>query len=174
MILTHSGFTLAEIDEYTGKIELKHPLAQTRVYASNQVENTSVYPEIQVLYSGEAVFRQFVNMPEGEITLLDGLTGLENSGIYLDILDEDNYSSYRIPLGVPYNPGSVSVYRSDDANKTALMTIFRDGRVHIDANNYRLLYRSSGDDTSLVLIDIITGAEIAQFVYHMEASYILN
>lgn len=113
-------------------------------------------------------------MPEGEITLLDGLTGLENSGIYLDVLDEDSYSSYRIPLGVPYNPGSVSVYRSDDPDKTAIMTIFRDGRVHIDADNYRLLYRSSGDDTSLVLIDITTGVEIAQFVYHMEASYILN
>jgi len=95
-------------------------------------------------------------IPEGDISIVNTLFGLTSVGIYLQILDQENYSNFRVPLGVPYNPGSVSLYLSSDVNKTPLMTIFRDGRIHIDRDNYLLIYRTSGDQASLVLIDANT------------------
>lgn len=53
------------IDEYTGKIDTSHALAGTRVLASNDSENTSVYPETQITFSGVPVFRQYSRVPVG-------------------------------------------------------------------------------------------------------------
>lgn len=69
----------------------------------------------------------------------------------MQLLDQSSYASYRVPLGVPINPGSVSVYRSDDAQKQAVMTIFADGRVDINQTLYELRYESYGEKASLVL-----------------------
>lgn len=65
--LTYSGTTIAQIDEYTGKIDILSPLVTTQIIPSNNASNTSTYPEIQILRSGVPIFRQFVKIPEGEV-----------------------------------------------------------------------------------------------------------
>jgi hypothetical protein len=92
----------------------------------------------------------------------------------MKLLDQENYSSFRIPLWVTYNPWSVSVYLSTDESKTPVMTIFKDGRINIDLESYKLEYRTLWEDASLVLVDISSGVDVAQVVYHMNASYVLR
>lgn len=46
----------------------------------------------------------------------------------------------------------MSVYLASDSDKTPVMTVFQDGRVHIDETRYRLEYRTVGEDMSLVLV----------------------
>lgn len=172
--LSYSGVTIASIDEYTGRIDISDVLVSTRVLATNDPLNSSVYPEIQVLRLATPIFRQFVKIPEWEVESVSSFDSIENTGIYIKLIDQENYSSFRIPLWVAYNPGSVSVYSSNDASKTPVMTIFKDGRINIDLDNYKLVYRTLWSDTSLVLVDINTGLDIAQIVYHMNASYVLR
>jgi hypothetical protein len=54
------------------------------------------------------------------------------------------------------------------------MTIFKDGRINIDLDNYKLIYRTLWEDASLVLVDTTTWTDVAQVVYHMNASYVLR
>lgn len=99
---------------------------------------------------------------------------MSGTNLYVRLLDQERYQSYTVPLGVPINPGSMSVYLGSDTDKTSVMTVFQDGRVHIDETRYRLEYRNIGDDMSLVLIQKGSNREIAQMIYHMQASYILR
>jgi uncharacterized repeat protein (TIGR01451 family) len=174
LTLSYSGSRIAAIDEFTGRIDLSGPLTTTRVIPSNNPLNESIYPEIQILQAGTPLFRQFVKIPEWEISIVPTLTDLDTTGLYIKILDQERFASYRIPLWVEYNPGSVSVYLSADSDKKAVMTLFQDGRVHINEAQYRLEYRTLGEDASLVLVQKWTNRDIAQVVYHMEASYILR
>ena len=174
LVLTSSWSTVATIDEYTGKIELKHILSSTRVLPSSNSENSSVYPEIQILYAGNVIFRQFVKMPKREARIVSWFTDLEEIGTYMKVIDQDRFNTFRVPLGVPYNPGSVSLYLSRDSEKKAVMTIFHDGRIDIKHNRYKLEYRSFWEKTSLVLVEKGTNIDIARIVYHLQASYILR
>jgi uncharacterized repeat protein (TIGR01451 family) len=166
--------TIASIDEYTGKIDISDVLVSTNVLSTNDPLNSSVYPEVQILRLGSPIFRQFVKIPEWEVQSVPNFNSLENTGIFMKLVDQENYSSFRIPLGVAYNPGSVSVHLSDDESKTPVMTIFNDGRINIDLDPYKLEYRSLWEDASLVLVDTNSWEDIAQIVYHMTASYVLR
>lgn len=172
--LSYSWRTLATIDEYTGRIDISDAFTSTRVLPSNSPLNTSAYPEVQILLAGNPIFRQFVTMPTGEISVVADASSWDATGMYLQVLDQSTYNTYRVPLDVPYNPGSVSVYRNSDSSRQAIMTVFRDGRINIDSENYRLEYRTLWEDASFVLVDIVSGVDITQLVYNMDASYILR
>ncbi len=174
LILTHSGSTAAIIDEYTGRIDLKDIRTNIRVLPSNNPLNTSVYPELQVLYTGVPIFKQFIKIPERETQVVSSFDNLEEIGTYMKVLDQDRYNTFRVPLGVPYNPGSVSVYLSSDTDKKAIMTVFRDGRIEIKQSQYKLEYRIFWEEVSLVLVEKATGTDITQLVYHIQASYIVQ
>jgi hypothetical protein len=73
-------------------------LVTTNVLATNDPLNSSVYPEIQILRLATPIFRQFVKIPEGEVQSVSNFNSLENTGIFIKLIDQENYSSYRIPL----------------------------------------------------------------------------
>ena len=174
LVLSHSWVTIASIDEYTWRIDISDILVSTQVLSTNNPLNDSVYPEIQILRLATPIFRQFVKIPEGEVNMVSTLNNLENTWIFMKLLNQEEYSSFRIPLWAQYNPWSVSVYLSSDDSKESVMTIFNDGRINIDLDNYKLEYRTLWDDASLVLVDTTTWTDVAQVVYHMNASYILR
>jgi uncharacterized repeat protein (TIGR01451 family) len=174
LVLSYSGATIATIDEYTGRIDISNILVSTLVLSTNDPLNNSVYPEVQILRLGTPIFRQFVKIPEGEVSTVSNFNNLENTGIYMKLIDQEQYSSFRIPLWVAYNPGSVSVYTSSDESKTPVMTIFKDGRINVDLDTYKLEYRTLWEDSSLVLVNKITWIDVAQVVYHLNASYVLR
>jgi hypothetical protein len=95
---------LAEINEYTGKIDLKSALGSIRILPSNDSNNDSVYPEIVVYYANTPVYRQFMKIPAEEINVVSNLNQTSPGESYLHILNQTEYSSYRVPLGVPFNP----------------------------------------------------------------------
>jgi len=65
---------LAEINEYTGKIDLKSALASIQILPSNDSKNTSVYPEIVIYYANTPVYRQFMKIPAEEINIVSKLS----------------------------------------------------------------------------------------------------
>jgi len=172
--LTFSWSQVASIDEYTWKISLTDALVGIKVLPSNNPENTSIYPEVQIQRLGQTLFRQFIKIPEWEVLEVSSFDGLENTWIYFKVLDQDNFNSFRVPLGVNYNPWSVSLYESNDDTKTPIMTVFADGRVHIDEENYKLIYSSLWDNLSLVLQDASWSTDIARLLYFVDASYVLR
>jgi uncharacterized repeat protein (TIGR01451 family) len=174
LVLSYSGTTIATIDEYTGRIDISDILTSTLVLATNDPLNSSVYPEVQILRLATPIFRQFVKIPEGEVSTVSNFNSLENTGIYMKLINQEQYSSFRIPLWVTYNPGSVSVHASSDESKAPVMTIFKDGRIIIDLDNFKLEYRTLWEDSSLVLVDKTTWVDVAQVVFHMNASYVLR
>lgn len=93
-----------------------------------------------------------MKIPEGEVLQIENLTNLTETNLYMKLLDQESYQSYRVPLGVPINPGSLTVYLASDTDKKAVMTVFQDGRIHINEVLYRLEYRTIGQDASLVLV----------------------
>jgi len=176
LALSYSGITLATVDEYTWRIDFE-PTAlfmSTRVLASNDPLNTSVFPEIQIMRTGVPIFRQYVVLPGWWAQLVSNFENLEEAWVYVRMINQEEYGSYRIPLGVSYNPWSISVYQNSDEDKSAIMTIFSDGRVHINDDAYSLEYRTHWDNMSLVLVQRDTWEDITQLFYQMDASYILN
>jgi hypothetical protein len=88
-------------------------------------------------------------------------------------LNQTEYSSYRVPLGVPFNPWSISIYRTWDASRTPIMTVFQDGRITL-ASQFRLDYKSNWDNVSYVLMQRQWNTEVAELLYDIEASYIVR
>jgi len=172
--LTYSGSVIANIDEYTGRIDIIDPFVTTRVLPTNDPDNTSVYPEIVITRLGQSVFRQFLKVPEGRVREVSSLDSLEETGIYMKLINGEDYASFAVPLGVAYNPWSVSVYSQTDANKIPIMTLFADGRIDIDRANYRLQYQSLWEYTGFVLLRNSDNQEIADVLLHTNSSYILR
>ncbi len=174
LYVEYQGTTLAEIDEYTGQIDIQDPLARIRVLASNDEANSSVYPELQIQRAGELVFRQYIYQPQGETQLIWNRDIPENPWMYLRLLDQEEYSIARVPLGVSYNPGSMMIFRWNDTRSQPVMTVFQDGRVHTRTEEYELLYRNVEDQISLILVNKETGLNVAQLIYSIDGSYILR
>ena len=174
LVLKQAGTTIASIDEYTWKIDTLWALTDIEVLASNVDGSNSLYPELQILYAGKPVFRQFIKVPEGEIHLRSSFDDVSDMGLALRITDQERYNTFRIPLWTSYNPWSVSVYITSDDTKSPVMTVFRDGRVNIDNTRYRLEYRTVWEKFSFILMQKWTNTEIAELLYTLDASYILR
>lgn len=172
--LSFSGQTLAQIDEYSGQMTLSSPLTQTRVIPSNNSENVSAYPEIQILLANRVVFRQFFKMPSKPIERIIQSNEIQDEGVYVQVGDQERFNSFSVPLGAPINPGSLSVYANTDNDKTPIMTVFADGRVNIDESRFRLEYQSYGTYSSLVLVEISSDEIISRIIYALEWSYIMR
>jgi len=174
LTLTHAGRTLATIDEYTGRIDINDVFTTTRVLPSNNPLNTEAFPEVQVLLAGNPIFRQFFKLPTSNISVSGDISGRDEEGVYIRLIDQTRYNSFQVPLSASYNPWSTSLYQSSDDSRVAILTVFRDGRINIDESLYRLVYRTLWEDAAFVLVEISTGDEIAEIVYYTEASYILR
>ena len=100
---------------------------------------------------------------------------ITSEGIYIQILDQEFYSSFTMPLGIAFNPWAVILYLSADDDKEAVFSIFRDGRVYSgDIDRYTLKYKSIWERSSYILYDEVSQTEIAQVILDIEASYILK
>ncbi len=174
VVLSYENAPLAEINEYTGKINLLSPLASIEVLPSNNSDNNSIYPEVVIYYANTAVFRQFMKIPSEDIQVIAQDTSISRPWSYLKIINQERFSSYRVPLWVPYNPGSISIYLTNDTNKTPIMTVFQDGRLILNEQRYRLEYRSVWENMSYVLIEKSNNSVIAELIYDIEASYIVR
>ncbi len=172
--LTYSWSVIANIDEYTGRVDIVDPFVTTRVLATNNPDNTSVYPEILVTRLGQTVFKQFLKVPEGRVRQVSSLDRAEDTGIYMKLVDAEQYGSFSVPLWVAYNPWSLAVFSQSDTNKIPLMTIFADGRIELDRTQYRLRYTSFGEYAGFKLQKLSDNSDVADILFKTNASYILR
>lgn len=174
LTLSYSWVTLARIDEFTGMIDIQNVWVSTRVLPNNNSENTWAYPQIILEYLWTPVFRQYIVMPLGSLRLLQDRSIPDASWVYVSLLNQESFSSYRIPISAPYNPGAISVYRSTSEERIPVMTILPDGRITIDQNRYMLEYREVNGMVNLVLLQRGSENEIAQITYKLQGSYIIR
>lgn len=172
--LTYSWSVIANIDEYTGRIDILDPFVSTWVIPTNDPDNTWVYPEIVITRLGKIVFKQFLKIPEGRVRQMSSLDDIQETGIYMKLINGEDYGSFAVPLWVAYNPWSLSVYPQNDANKIPIMTLFADGRIEIDRVNYTLQYQSIWEYTGFILLRNSDNQEIADVLFHTNSSYILR
>jgi len=174
LALSYTGGTLASIDEFSWVISPIHPWVNIRAIPSNNPEISWAYPEIIVSLFDDPIFRQFIVMPTSSLRLLRWSTLPEEHGVYISVLEQENFSSFRVPLSAPYNPWSISIYRTSSEDKLAVMTVMPDGRIIIDENRYNLVYREKDWFVALMLVQRWTGSEIAQVIYKLDGSYIIR
>lgn len=174
LTLSYSWVTLARINEFTGMIDTQNIWVSTRVLPNNSLENSWAYPQIILEYLWIPVFRQYIVMPLGSLRLLQSSTIPEEVWIYVSLLEQESFSSYRIPLSAPYNPGAISIYRSASEERTPVLTLLPDGRITIDQNRYVLEYREINGMVNLILLQRGTNSEIAQVTYNLQGSYIIR
>ena len=65
---------------------------------ANNPDNTSVYPEILVTRLGQTVFKQFLKIPEGRVKQVSSLDSADDTGIYVKLVNADDYGSFTVPL----------------------------------------------------------------------------
>jgi hypothetical protein len=174
LTLSYSGSPIAQINEYTGQIILDDILSSVKVLPSNTPENNSIFPEIQILRSGQPIFSQYLMMPEWESRPVGDFNNISEQWSYVRILNQVQFNTYRIPLWTPYNPGSLVVYNSDDSEKKSIMTLFQDGRIDINRAIYELVYKNRDDNITLILRNRSTFEEVAQILLKIQASYVLQ
>jgi len=172
--LTYSWAVVANIDEYTWKIDIRDPFVTTRVLATNNPENTSVYPEIIITRLWQALFKQFLKVPVSRVKQVSSFQDISDAGVYTQLINGEEYGSYSVPLWVSYNPWSFAIYSESDVEKTPVMTIFSDGRININRQEYKLTYQSFGEYTWLVLQRLSDNSDVAHILFRTQASYILK
>ena len=175
LILTRDDADVAIINEYTWVVELKDPFSSVEVIASNAPWNEIGLPEIRVLYRWEQIFNEYIHIIEtADIWIVGEFTDEMNNGMYLRFLDSEQYWYYKVPLGVPYNPGAVVIYSLADDTKQPLFTLFRDGRIDVKDTNYSLLYTSINGSVWFELYDAISDIKIWQVLLQVDGNYVLR
>jgi len=175
LVLTRDNKEIATINEYTWKVELIDPLAEVEVMSSNDEDNSVWLPKISVLYRWAEIFDEYIQILDTvDIQILSEFTSDLSAGMYLRFVDSENYGYYKIPLGVPFNPGAVVIYRIEDSEKTPLYTLFRDGRIDTFDNRFELRYNSFEDSVVYDLYDTTIGKKVWEVLIKVDANYILR
>lgn len=166
---------VAEISETTGKISLKDFSSRIKVYPSNSSNNDSYYPKLEVKKSGNSIYYQYLQISEWKtISLVENFENTVNSGLYIDITNNNNYWYYQIPQTVSYNPWAFVIYRLSDTNKQPLFIIYPDGKIETLNDYYALEYNYENEYIVLNLIDKHYNIEVAQLLFSIDGWYIMK
>ena len=175
LVLTRDDREIATINEYTWKVDLIDPLAEMKVLSSNDPDNIVWLPKVSVLYRWAEIFDEYIQILNTvDIQILSEFTNNLSSGMYLRFVDSENYGYYKIPLGVPFNPGAVVIYRIEDSEKTPLYTLFRDGRIDTFDSRFELRYNSFEDSVVYDLYDTTIDKKVWEVLIKVDANYILR
>ena len=174
LIISYGETSIASIDEFSWVVTPLVVWVTTSVLASNDSWNTSVFPQLIINYLGTPIYRQNIVMPQSSVQLLAPNQIMDDVWVYVQVIEQEAFSSYRIPLSAPYNPWAVSVYRSGSDEKIAAMTILQDWRIIIDQNRYMLEYWEYQNLVALTLKQRWTNLEVAKVIYKLDWSFIIR
>jgi len=105
LTLERDDLQIAFINEYTGKITLQNPLASIDVLASNDPDNKEGFPRIAIKIANEELFYEYIQPKhDPEIEIIQSIDDITSEGIYIQILDQELYRSFTMPLGIAFNP----------------------------------------------------------------------
>ncbi len=175
LVLTRDDREVATINEYTWKVDLIDPLAEVKVISSNDTNNPVGLPKVSVLYRWAEIFDEYIQILNTvDIQVLSEFTNDLSEGMYLRFVDSENYSYYKVPLGVPFNPGAVVIHRVEDSAKTPLYTLFRDWRIDTLDARFELRYNSFEDSVVYDLYDTTIDKKVWEVLIKVDANYILR
>ena len=175
LVLTRDGNEVANINEYTGHINLIDPLTTVEIVPSNADENDIWLPRLAVVYRWTEIFHEYIQVLEtADIPILSEFTSDLSNGLYLRFIDSESYGYYKLPLGVPYNPWAVVIHRIEDNAKTPLFTLFRDGRIDVLDERFTLNYASYQDSVVIELYDSTIDKKVWEMLLKVNANYILR
>jgi hypothetical protein len=166
---------VAYINEETWKIDLKDISLSVKVLESNEPNNESIYPKIIISKLNENIFYEYLKVSNvSRVKLASDFDSKLTKGIYIKLLDNTGFWYYSIPENAPYNPGSLSIYRKADKNKSELFTIFNDWRINTLNWYYKLKYSSLWDYIVIELIDKHFNKTIWEVLFKIEGESVLR
>ena len=175
LTLEYAGTKVAEILEKTWKIILKDFSSKINVYSSNNKNNNSYYPKIEIEKNWNTIYYQYLQVLEGKtIDIVENFDNVKNQGMYMKFTNSQDFAYYQIPETVSYNPWALIIYRLNDINKEALFIIYPDGKIETMNNNYSLEYNYENDYIILNLIDKNSNKEISQLLFSIDGWYIMK
>ncbi|MCT4617445.1 MAG: taxilin [Candidatus Gracilibacteria bacterium] len=167
---------IAYVNEATGFIEFTssdYNISDNIKVVMPNDENMNNYPMITVNIDGKQIYESYFVLPDtGEVNLINNLDTGANPGAYLELVDQNNYSTYSILSTAKYNPGAVAIYRNTDDKKEPLFIIYRDGR--IERKNALYSINVEELDKHFVYKLSYRNNEVARVLFKVEDNYVIN
>ncbi len=150
--LDYKWTTVATINENTWKITIINPTYTFKVIPSNNNSNDVWYVKVLLMnWTNELYYQYFKFDSNSNIKIVDDFNSIGDNGIYIKLNDKTNYSSYKVPLTVQYNPWAIVIYSSRDTFETPLFVIFKDWRINTFWWN-KLEYRNEWENVKFNLV----------------------
>lgn len=131
------------------------------------------YPLIVVTINWEEIYESYFVLPDtGAVNMVDSIDTDSEPWAYVELDDQNNYSTYSIPITATYNPWAIVIYSNTDVNKEPLFIIYRDWRIETKDNNYTLSLEEQNKHFVYVLK--YNNNVVAKVLLQVEDNYILN
>ena len=175
LTLEYGDTLVAEILENTWKIILKDFSSVIKVFPSDNLDNDSYYPKIEIFKNWNSIYYQYLQVSEWKtINIVENFDNVETQGMYMKFTNTQDYGYYQIPETVSYNPWALVIYRLSDINKEPLFIVYPDGKIETINNNYSLEYNYENEYIILNLIDKHYNIEISQLLFSIDGWYIMK
>jgi len=173
--ITRDWNIIASVNEKTWKIITYWILNSVEVIESNNSNNDTVFPKIIIKDWWVEIFYQTIRVNWNKsVKIVDNFDDIKDSWVYVQLINNINYSYYILPENIPNNPGTLSIYRNNDINKSSLFTIFNDWRINTLNSNYYLKYDYYDEYVVLVLVDRLFDRDIARVLLKVDSDYIIK
>jgi hypothetical protein len=173
--ITRDWTLIARVNEKTWKINTLASWYSIDALASNNVNNSDVFPKIILKNLSEEIFYETIRVSSSNpVQIVENFDNILNSWIYIQFLNLSNYSYLSIPENVSYNPWSLAIFRSGVNTNEELFIIFSDGRINALNEKYTLKYDTYWDYIMLKLIDNHFNREIANVLYKVSSEYVIQ
>ena len=176
LILKVDDEDIATINENTWKINFVNNLLLTiDVLSSNDSLNDSAFPKIILNKDWVGIYSEYVKFStDNQVKLVNGFEEISDPWVYINLNDWYNYSYYKIPEWVNYNPWSLVIYDINDINKKPLFTIFKDWRINTIDNKFKLEYSNYWDYIIFKLMDEKLNNHVADVLFKVEGDYVIQ
>ena len=164
--LTHSGETVANVNEKTGKIELKNTSYSVSVTPSGTSDPMTVKVSDK---SGNPVYWQSFALPVStKIEKADKFSDVTESGVFVRL--ESGTDFVRNASDAASLPGGAFLVNE---NRKAFAGIGRDGNVYVTESGYSLSYKNEGD-YPVIIVKNSFGVIVAEILFRINAEYVIK
>lgn len=161
------------VDEYTWKINF---ISNAWDYSIDVITSNSLdYPEIRIKdKQNEEIFYEKITLKwDLYINEVNDFTYTDENWLYVMMMNE-NYSYYKLPEAISYNPWSFVIYRNSDSTKAPLFTISKDWRIKTLNDYYKLEYTSFDDYVVFKMMDKHYNREVARVMFRIENGFVIQ
>lgn len=164
--LTHSGKTVATVDEKTGRIELKDSSYSVAVRAAGTVEPMTV--AVRDKNGADVYFESFALPATTKIDDVARFSEADETGVFVRM--EEGIDFVRNAQDAKSLPGGAFLVNE---NRKAFAGIGRDGNVYLLESGYSLSYRNESGYPVIVVKNSF-GVVVAEILFRLDAEYVIK